>query len=114
VIHLVHCAGTVDGHLQRNPDALRLPVAAFDPLVHAVQNRPGKVCLRVRQSVAVVGAGSLAQGEIAFTLQVVTQVATLPRRPVLQEVSSKSFDEPLVFNDQVLFWLGELRFASHG
>jgi len=114
VIHLVHCAGTVDGHLQGNPDALRFPVATLYPLVHAVQNRPGKVGLRVRQSVRVVGAGSFAQGEIAFALQVVTQVATLPRWPVLQEVSSKSFDEPLVFNDQVLFWLGELRFASHG
>jgi len=107
VIDLVFDSHSLCCDLHRHSLALGHAVATLDPLVHRIQNGPREVRLGVRQSLWVVGPGSLAQGKESFTLQVVTQVGSLPRRAMLQEVPCEDEHQLLVFSYQFLSLDGE-------
>lgn len=66
--------------LQADLPLCRLAGGLLDVLVHAVHYRPGEVRLGVGQSLLVVRAGGLGQGQKSLALQVRQQGGLLPRR----------------------------------
>jgi hypothetical protein len=80
----------------------RLASGLLDPLVHRVHRSPCEVRLGVWQPLAVVRAGSLADGQQALGLQVVNVQGLLPRRTVLHKVPSKNFCQVKVLNREGL------------
>ena len=56
--------------LQADLPLARLAGDLLDGLVHAVHYRTGEVCLGVGQSLLVIGAGCLGEGEEPFPFQV--------------------------------------------
>jgi hypothetical protein len=80
--------------LQADLPIPRHALGSLDPLVHAVHYRPAKVRLGVGEAGLVVRAGSLGQGEISLTLQVIDKDFLLPMRTVLDEELRKHRHQP--------------------
>lgn len=78
-----------------------------DRLEHAVEDGLGEVPLGVRQAGWIVGAGSLAQGQVPLAFQVRLVQIPLPRRAVLDEVPGPQGDQFGVLSDELLLPLGE-------
>jgi len=87
VVHVILNGQVVGGDVHWYSLALWLPAAAFDPLVHRVQNASGEVRPGVGQSLRIVGSRGLAQGEVSLPLQVVAERRSLPAWAMLQKVT---------------------------